>query len=286
MSTSFKLVKEHACFSGTQGLYSHISETCHSSMNFAVYLPPQAQSQSVPVLYFLAGLTCTEENFTAKAGAQRLAAELGLILVAPDTSPRNIGIPGEDADWDFGTGAGFYVDATVEPWHQHYRMYSYITEELPALVAEHFPVRSDRQGICGHSMGGHGALVCALRNPDRYQSVSAFAPIAAPIRSPWGQKAFSNYLGADVDTWKAYDASELILTSDWSSPILIDQGMADTFLGNQLMPEVFEQACAKAGKPLTLRMHPGYDHSYYFIATFIEDHLRHHASVLFSEAAS
>lgn len=202
------------------------------------------------------------------------------MLVVPDTSPRHTGIPGENDDWDFGSGAGFYVDATAAPWNQHYRMYSYVTEELPALIAAHFPARGDRQGIFGHSMGGHGALVCALRNRDRYQSVSAFAPIAAPIRSPWGQKAFSNYLGPDVETWKTYDASELVSTSDWQHPILIDQGMADTFLANQLMPEVFEQACAKASLPLTLRMHPGYDHSYYFIATFIADHIKHHAAAL------
>ena len=251
-------------------------------MKFAVYQPPQAKTEPVPVLYFLSGLTCTEENFITKAGAQQFAAKHGVMLVAPDTSPRNTGIPGEDEDWDFGTGAGFYVDATQEPWSQHYRMYSYITEELPALIAEHFPVKRDRQGIFGHSMGGHGALVCALRNRDRYLSVSAFAPIVAPMHCAWGQKAFSNYLSADQEQWRAYDASELILTADWQRPILIDQGTADNFLENQLKPQLFEQACAQVGQPLTLRMQSGYDHSYYFIATFMEDHIRHHAEALWA----
>lgn len=251
-------------------------------MKFAVYQPPQVKTEPVPVLYFLSGLTCTEENFITKAGAQQFAAKYGVMLVAPDTSPRNTGIPGEDDDWDFGTGAGFYVDATQEPWNQHYRMYSYITEELPALIAENFPVKRDRQGIFGHSMGGHGALVCALRNRDRYQSVSAFSPIVAPMRCPWGQKAFTNYLGADQDAWRAYDASELVLTANWNRPILIDQGTADSFLENQLKPHLFEQACEKVGQPLTLRMQDGYDHSYYFITTFIEDHIRHHAEALWA----
>lgn len=249
-------------------------------MRFSVYQPPQVAFHPAPVLYFLSGLTCTEENFMAKAGAQRLAAELGLILVAPDTSPRNTGIPGEDDDWDFGTGAGFYVDATQAPWNQHYRMYSYVVEELPALIEKHFPARSDRQGIFGHSMGGHGALVCALRNPERFQSVSAFAPICAPMQCPWGQKAFTHYLGENREEWRVYDASELVLTATFASPILIDQGTADKFLTPQLKPNLFEQACIRAGQPLILRMQEGYDHSYYFIATFIENHLRHHANVL------
>ncbi|MGA7936967.1 MAG: S-formylglutathione hydrolase, partial [Kovacikia sp.] len=235
-----------------------------------------------PVLYFLSGLTCTEENFIAKAGAQQFATKYGVMLVAPDTSPRNTGLPGENDDWDFGTGAGFYVDATHAPWSQYYRMYSYVTGELPALIAEHFPVKGDRQGIFGHSMGGHGALVCALRNPDQYLSVSAFAPIAAPMRSPWGQKAFTNYLGSDQETWKAYDASELILHTQLKHPILIDQGTADPFLEHQLKPELFKQACEKVGQPLILRMQEGYDHSYYFISTLIEDHIRHHAEILWS----
>ena len=249
-------------------------------MKFAVYLPPQAQFEALPVLYFLSGLTCTEENVMAKAGAQQFAAKCGVVLVAPDTSPRGAGIPGEDDDWDFGTGAGFYVDATEEPWRSHYQMYSYITQELPTLIAEHFPVNVDRQSIFGHSMGGHGALVCALRNPDQYRSVSAFAPIVAPSRVPWGQKAFTNYLGVNQEAWRSYDASELVLTTQLKHSILIDQGTADTFLEKQLVPQVFEQACTEVGQPLTLRMQEGYDHSYYFISTFIEDHIRHHAKHL------
>ncbi|MGA7955109.1 MAG: S-formylglutathione hydrolase [Gloeobacterales cyanobacterium] len=278
--SGLSLVGKHACFSGTVGFYNHFSSSCNGEMKFAVYEPPQAKSEPVPVLYFLAGLTCTEENFMVKAGAQQFAAEYGVMLVAPDTSPRNTGIPGADADWDFGTGAGFYVDATEEPWRAHYRMYSYITQELPALIAEHFPVKQGRQGIFGHSMGGHGALVCALKNPALYVSVSAFSPITAPMRCPWGKKAFTHYLGADRESWRAYDASELILKSRFSQPILIDQGTADSFLETQLMPEVFEEACATVGQSLTLRRQEGYDHSYYFIATFVEDHIRYHAEIL------
>lgn len=280
MSASPNLVSENRCFGGTVGFYSHRSETCNGEMRFSVYQPPQAKSEPVPVLYFLAGLTCTEENFMAKAGAQQFAAKYGLMLVAPDTSPRDAGIEGEADDWDFGTGAGFYVDATVEPWASHYQMYSYVVQELPALIAEHFPTKSERQGIFGHSMGGHGALVCALRNPEQYKSVSAFAPIAAPMRCPWGQKAFTNYLGSDQESWRAYDASELVLTASYNRPILIDQGRVDPFLKEQLLPEVFQQACEKAGQPLNLRFQEGYNHSYYFIATFIEDHISHHAAVL------
>lgn len=280
MSVSLNLVSENRCFGGTVASYSHHSETCNGEMRFAVYQPPQATSEPVPVLYFLSGLTCTEETFMIKAGAQRFAAEYGVILVAPDTSPRNTGIEGEDDDWDFGTGASFYVDATVEPWRSHYQMYSYVVRELPALIAEHFPVQPERQGIFGHSMGGHGALVCALRNPDRYKSVSAFAPIAAPMRCPWGQKAFTHYLGSDKENWRAYDASVLVRSAEYNRPILIDQGTADPFLAEQLLPDVFEQACATAGQPLTLRFHEGYNHSYYFIATWVEDHIRHHAAAL------
>jgi len=274
------LKSEYACFGGTVGFYSHHSEACNGEMKFSVYQPPQAKSEAVPVLYFLSGLTCTEENFMAKAGAQRLAAEYGLMLVVPDTSPRQAGIPGEEENWDFGTGAGFYVDATEAPWRSHYQMYSYVVDELPALIAEHFPALPGRQGIFGHSMGGHGALICALKNRDRYLSVSAFSPITAPMRCPWGQKAFTHYLGTDQESWRAYDASELVLTAQYQRPILIDQGTADKFLAEQLLPDVFEQACAQAGQPLTLRMQPGYDHSYYFIATFIADHIRHHATAL------
>ncbi|MGI0486664.1 S-formylglutathione hydrolase [Pantanalinema rosaneae CENA516] len=288
MSNSPQLLTEYACFGGTLGFYSHLSQACNSEMKLAVYLPPQAASQPLPVLYFLSGLTCTEENFMVKAGAQRYAAEYGLILVAPDTSPRETGIPGEAQDWDLGSGAGFYVDATIAPWNQYYQMYSYVVKELPELIAAHFPVRRDRingveqlcQGIFGHSMGGHGALVCALRNPQQYRSVSAFAPIVAPSRCPWGQKAFTHYLGTDETAWQSYDASELVLRQQIPQPILIDQGTADSFLESQLMPHLFQQACEQAGQPLTLRMQAGYDHSYYFIATFIADHIRHHAAIL------
>jgi S-formylglutathione hydrolase len=280
MSASPKLLNRYACFGGTVEFYSHPSAACDGEMRFALYQPPQARLGPVPILYFLSGLTCTEENFIVKAGAQQFAAQYGLMLVAPDTSPRGAGIPGEDDDWDFGTGAGFYVDATQDPWRSHYNMYRYVTDELPTLIANHFPVDSRRQGIMGHSMGGHGALVCALRNPDRYRSVSAFAPIVAPMHCPWGQKAFSQYLGPDKEAWKAYDASELVLTGKSDRLILIDQGMADSFLETQLMPERFEQACAQVGQPLLLRRQEGYDHSYYFISTFIGDHIRHHATYL------
>lgn len=261
--------------------YRHASDRCRSEMRFAVYLPPQARENSLPVLYFLSGLTCTEENFLMKAGAQRHAAEQGLILVVPDTSPRHTNTPGEEDDYDLGTGAGFYVDAIQEPWKAHYQMYSYVTQELPTLIANHFPVDPSRQGIFGHSMGGHGALICALKNPHQYRSVSALAPIAAPMQCPWGQKAFSHYLGADQQTWKAYDASELVRTQPWERPILIDQGSADPFLSQgQLLPEVFEAACGGNDTHLILRHQQGYDHSYYFIATFVEDHIRHHAAAL------
>jgi S-formylglutathione hydrolase len=278
--TNLNLLNEYKCFGGQVGFYSHSSSSCQTEMRFAVYQPPQATSERVPILYFLSGLTCTEENFMIKAGAQQFAALYGLMLVAPDTSPRNTGIPGEDDEWDFGTGAGFYVDATQEPWASHYRMYSYVVQELPALIAEHFPVQSDKQSIFGHSMGGHGALVCAMRNPQQYKSVSAFAPIAAPMRCPWGQKAFSRYLGNNQETWRAYDASELVKEVGFHTPILIDQGSADQFLTEQLLPEVFKQACALVNQPLNLRYQEGYDHSYYFIASLIEDHIRHHAGLL------
>ncbi|GAB4536195.1 MAG: S-formylglutathione hydrolase [Pleurocapsa sp.] len=250
-------------------------------MNFAVYLPPQAKSKSVPILYYLSGLTCTEENFTVKAGAQRYAAEYGLMLVAPDTSPRQTGIPGEDEAWDLGSGAGFYIDATVAPWEKHYQMYSYVTQELPALITANFPVLADKQSIFGHSMGGHGALICALKNPDKYLSVSAFAPIASPINCPWGNKAFTAYLGEDRQQWQEYDASELVKRTQLSYPILIDQGTNDTFYQQkQLLPEVFQAACQEAGQSLNLRFQSGYDHSYFTIASFMEDHIRHHGAVL------
>lgn len=279
--TSLTLLKQSACFGGQVAYYQHLSTACRCLMQFAVFVPPQAIAAPVPVLYYLSGLTCTEDNFTAKAGAQRYAAEHGLMLVAPDTSPRSLGIAGEDDDWDFGTGAGFYVDATEAPWQPHYQMHTYVVQELPALIAEHFAVRRNRQGIFGHSMGGHGALVCGLRYPDLFQTISAFAPICAPMQCPWGTKAFGGYLGADSSRWRAYDASELVRQyADPNRPILIDQGSADTFLTTQLMPQVFEQACQEAGQPLTLRLQPGYDHSYFFIASFMADHIRHHALVL------
>jgi S-formylglutathione hydrolase len=275
-----KTISEHKCFGGVQGYYSHASKEIGLEMKFSVFQPPQAKSGKVPVLYYLAGLTCTEETFAIKAGAQRIAAELGLMLVAPDTSPRGANVPGETDSWDFGVGAGFYVDATREPWATHYRMYSYITVELPALIAGKFPADADRQGIFGHSMGGHGALVCALRNPGQYKSLSAFAPIAAPMRCPWGKKAFKGYLGDDHAAWQEYDASELVTRARFAGPILVDQGLADKFLADQLYPEVFEAACRDAGQPLTLRRQEGYDHGYFFISTFMEDHLRHHAAQL------
>jgi S-formylglutathione hydrolase len=282
MSSHLTLQTHHACFGGSVRYYSHLSRECDCDMRFAVFIPPQAAERPVPVLYYLSGLTCTEENFTAKAGAQRYAAEQGLMLVAPDTSPRGVGIAGEDEDWDLGTGAGFYVDATVAPWSENYRMYSYVTQELPDLIAAHFAIQSDRQGIVGHSMGGHGALVCGLRNPHRFKSISAFAPITAPMQCSWGTKAFSHYLGSDVAQWRQYDASELVPTlADPNRPILIDQGSADPFLAQQqLLPEVFERACQQANQPLILRHQAGYDHSYYFIATFMADHIRHHAAIL------
>jgi len=277
---TLSLASESRCHGGTVGFYRHESTACKSEMRFSVFVPPQARSQPLPILYFLSGLTCTEENFMVKAGAQRYAAEFGLMLVVPDTSPRNTGIPGEDQDWDLGTGAGFYVDATQAPWSSHYRMYSYVTEELPELIAANFPARRDRQGLCGHSMGGHGALVCALRNPDRYRSVSALAPICAPSRCPWGEKAFTHYLGPNQEAWKDYDACELILRGKTDFQILVDQGGADPFLETQLMPEALKSACDRVSQALTLRLHEGYDHSYYFISTFIGDHLRHHAEFL------
>lgn len=279
MSHELSLLKQHASFGGTVSFYSHWSKSCGCSLNFSIYLPPEPKDTStLPVLYFLAGLTCTEENFMAKAGAQRYAAEQGLAIVAPDTSPRNCGISGEEDDWDLGTGAGFYVDATEAPWNAHYHMYTYVTEELPALVAKHFNIDPSRQGLCGHSMGGHGALVCGLRNRDRYRSISAFAPIAAPSQCPWGKKAFRHYLGENPMTWSAYDATELVkIHADDSRPILIDQGLSDAFLTEQLQPNLLIEACRQVNRPITYRAQPHCDHSYYFIATFIEDHIRFHA---------
>ncbi|MEX2500338.1 MAG: S-formylglutathione hydrolase [Wenzhouxiangellaceae bacterium] len=271
---------QHQCFGGLQGFYKHDSETCNGPMAFSVYVPPHEAGAKLPVLYYLSGLTCNEEVFAIKAGAQRVAAELGLVLVAPDTSPRNTGIEGATDDWDFGEGAGFYVDATEHPWAERFRMYSYVTRELPAVVARHFPVDPARSGIFGHSMGGHGALVIALNNPTAYRSVSAFAPIVAPTQVPWGKKALPGFLGDDPDAWKHYDACELISKQAYGGKILIDQGLEDQFLAEQLQPERFERACENADQVLELRRHAGYDHGYFFIQTFIEDHLRHHAAAL------
>jgi S-formylglutathione hydrolase len=277
--TSIETISEQRSFGGVQGIYRHSSTACGCPMRFAVYRPPQAQAGSVPVLYYLAGLTCNEETFITKAGAQRLAAELGLMLVAPDTSPRNTGIPDEAIDWEFGTAAGFYLDATRAPWSGFFNMYSYVTDELPRIVAAHFPA-SDRQSVFGHSMGGHGALTIALKQPTRYKSVSAFAPIVAPSQVAWGRKAFSGYLGEDEAAWANYDACELVKRQRFGGTILIDQGDADKFLETQLRPQLFEAACQKSGQALTLRLQPGYDHSYFFISSFMEDHLRHHAAAL------
>ena len=279
------LLSAHACFGGAQRVYQHASREIGLPMKFSVYLPPQAlQGAKRPVLVYLAGLTCNEDTFMTKAGAQRLAADLGLVLVAPDTSPRGAKVPGEADAWDFGVGAGFYLDATQAPWATHWRMESYLTHELLPLLGAHLPVDLERAGIFGHSMGGHGALTLALRHPGVFKSVSAFAPIAAPSQCPWGKKAFSGYLGKDESTWLAHDASALMAaqtTPPYPGGILIDQGLADKFLlENQLLPEVFEAACAQVGQPLTLRRQPGYDHGYYFIQTFMADHLAHHALAL------
>ena len=271
---------EHACFGGRMGFYSRAARETGTDMAFAVYLPPQAEAGPVPALYYLAGLTCTDETFMIKAGAQRLAAEHGLALVACDTSPRGLDYPGEDEAYDFGTGAGFYLDATAEPWARGYRMASYVNAELPALIEAEFPVSTERRGIFGHSMGGHGALVGALRQPERWASVSAFAPICNPTRVPWGEKAFSNYLGDDRDAWKAWDASELMRTQPRADTILVDQGTADQFLERELHPETLEAAAADSGQKLTLRRHEGYDHSYWFIQSFVADHIAHHARAL------
>jgi S-formylglutathione hydrolase len=278
---AIKTVSQNLCFGGVQGVYTHDSDETGCAMRLGVFLPPQANAGRVPVLYWLSGLTCTEENFIVKAGAQRVAAELGLAIVVPDTSPRGLGIPGEADSYDFGLGAGFYVDATESPWSRGYRMYSYVTKELPANVADAFPVDTARMGIFGHSMGGHGALTIALKNPRTYKSVSAFAPIASPMRCPWGQKALTGYLGADRARWREYDATALLDDRGWRGPpIVVDQGTNDQFLESQLKPDLLREACRRHGVSLDLRLRNGYDHSYFFIASFIEDHLRFHAAHL------
>ncbi|KXS37230.1 MAG: S-formylglutathione hydrolase [Halomonadaceae bacterium T82-2] len=279
MSESLELVSATKSFGGWLKRYKHHARSLDCEMVFAIYLPPQAEEGKVPLLWWLSGLTCTDENFMQKAGAQRLAAELGLAIVCPDTSPRGLDLPGEHDSYDFGSGAGFYVNAKSEPWSRHYRMYDYVNDELPSVVRQHFPVNG-RESISGHSMGGHGALVLALRQPGRFASVSAFAPIVNPSVVPWGQKAFANYLGDDHGLWTQYDACELVAKGVSRQKLFIDQGEADGFLEEQLRPERLEAVCEKHDHPLTLRRHPGYDHSYFFIATFIDDHLRYHAEHL------
>ena len=273
-------IEHRACFGGWQDVYRHESPTLGCTMHFAVYLPPQATEPGarLPVLYWLSGLTCTEQNFITKAGAQRHAAEHGVVIVAPDTSPRGDDVPDADG-YDLGKGAGFYVNATALPWARHYRMYDYVVDELPALVEASFPV-SDARAVSGHSMGGHGALVAALRNPGRYRSVSAFSPIVAPTQVPWGEKAFTAYLGPDRGDWKRYDATELVKSAPEKLPLLIDQGADDEFLDLQLRPQLLQAAAEAAGHPVYLRMQPGYDHSYYFVASFIGEHIAHHAAAL------
>ena len=280
--TALTVVGEQKCFGGVQGVYQHDSAACGVAMRFAVFQPPAAlDGATVPAVTYLSGLTCTEENVVTKAGAQRMAAELGLILVCPDTSPRGDGVADDEA-YDLGQGAGFYLDATEEPWAPHYKMYSYVTRDLAEVVAANFPVESGRQGIFGHSMGGHGALTIHLKHPETYRSVSAFAPIGAPTRCPWGEKAFTAYLGADRSAWRDYDTTELLAArgEPTGATMLIDQGEADGFLDEQLKPDLLAAACDAAGQPYELRRHPGYDHSYFFIQTFMADHLRHHAAAL------
>ncbi|TAN04544.1 MAG: S-formylglutathione hydrolase [Rhodanobacteraceae bacterium] len=279
---TIETISEQRCFGGTQGFYRHESRACAGPMNFAVFTPPQAAQGKVPVLFYLAGLTCTQETFPIKVGAQRVAAELGLMLVAPDTSPRDTGIPGATGDWEVGEGASFYVDSTQPPWSSRFRMETYVVDELPALIAEHFPADFTRCGMMGHSMGGHGALTLALRHPGKYRSLSALAPISSPTRVPWGERRiFVMYLGSDRAEWQRHDACELLRAgARFPGTILVDQGEQDPYLKEQLRPDLLQQACGETGQALTLRMHPGYDHSYWFVQSFIEDHLRHHAATL------
>lgn len=280
---SLKEVSSSKYFGGMQKVFEHSSEVLKCNMNFSIYLPSKSNTTKVPVLYWLSGLTCTEQNFTFKSGFQKYAEENGLVVVVPDTSPRGCNIEGEDDDWDFGTGAGFYLNATEQKWKKNYNMYSYVTRELPSLINANFPVLMDKQGITGHSMGGHGALICALKNPGKYKSVSAFAPISNPINCPWGQKAFSGYLGPDKESWKEWDACELVKVYEGPPfpSILIDQGKDDKFLiQKQLLPENFVEACREPGVQVVLRMHEGYDHGFGFVTTFLESHFKHHAKCL------
>jgi S-formylglutathione hydrolase len=278
---ALEVVSQARCFDGTQFVFRHASTATGTNMQFAAFVPPQAEHAKVPVVWFLSGLTCTEENFTVKAGAQRAASELGLMVIAPDTSPRGPDVPDDPANaYDFGLGAGFYLDATVAPWAQHYRMRTYIESELPTVIGEALPADLTRQSIMGHSMGGHGAMMIALRHPGRFASVSAFAPICAPIRSPWGKKALLGYLGDDPAAWRLYDSCALIEDGARLDGLLVDQGTTDNFLKEQLHPEILEEVCRAAGINLTLRYQQGYDHSYFFIATFVADHLGYHARAL------
>lgn len=275
-----KTVSTAKSHDGVQGVYSHTSETCGCDMTFAVFVPEQAKDGPLPVLWYLSGLTCTHANVMEKGEYRRLASELGIIIVCPDTSPRGENVPDEKDNWQFGSGAGFYVDATQEPYATNYQMYSYITQELPALIAENFPVDMSRQSIFGHSMGGHGALTIALRNPEKFRSCSAFAPIVAPSGAEWSQGAFEKYLGADQAAWRKYDACALVEDGARFPAFLIDQGTGDSFLDSGLRPWLFEKACQEAGIPLTLNMREGYDHSYFFISSFMDDHLRWHGENL------
>ena len=277
-----KAIEKHVCFGGQLAVYEHESTALSCSMKFSVFTPPQADKGACPAVMFLSGLTCTHENFTTKAGAYKKAAALGLIVIAPDTSPRGDDVPDDADSYDFGKGAGFYINATQEPWAKHYRMEEYIADELFSLVQGELPIRGDKIGLSGHSMGGHGALTLYFKYPEKFASVSAFSPIVAPAQVPWGEKAFSRYLGEDKGEWLKHDACTLVAEADVprDQAILIDQGTGDQFLKEQLKPELFEAACEKAGQALTLRMHDGYDHSYYFISSFIDDHLEHHTKIL------
>lgn len=279
---TLKLLSKYKSFGGYTEFYSHASTSTNTTMKFSVFRPPQAEKKKVPVLYWLSGLTCTDENFMIKAGAQRVASELGLMIVCSDTSPRGANIEGEDKDWDFGTGAGFYLDATQAPWSKNYKMESYVVRELPKIIEGNFPVAAKR-GISGHSMGGHGALTLALRNPGFYQSVSAFSPISAPRLCPWGKKAFTNYLGSNEESWKQHDASFLVGIAKQKIPFIVDQGGSDPYLKDQLMFDELREACSRAGYPAEMRLQENYDHSYYFVSTFIADHLEYHSRALSKE---